>query len=40
MVHPISTRGSTGKESERTKEPEEQNKKTKNAAKKIVPAWV
>ena len=29
MVHPISTRGSTEKESERTKEPEEQRTKKK-----------
>ena len=35
MVHPTSTRGSTERESERTKDPEEQRKKkSKNGEKK------
>ena len=37
MVHPISTRGSTGKKSERTKEPEEKRKRKKMPKKKKSP---
>ena len=37
MVHPISTRGSTGKESERTKEPKNQKNKKKKCRQKNNP---
>ena len=41
MDHPISTRGSTEKESEKNKESDEhRTKKQKNAEKKKVPVWV